>query len=351
MTTLPHSEIEKWANDVNGPVALHLEQKMLPVEGKGAPIFPPTYADVGYNIDKLDDGTKVVTIDSVGSQANRMEPIFLRTEYAQLVPQIDIVYKIVEGDEKKISILEAGHRLGDAIVRGTPLKNEVEAAFRAAIDSNDVGKLASLAPTSLVFGVWDSRESNAKFPRIVNAVIRAWDVSKLSRAAQYQPPIDYVAEGLLDEPKDKSEADQRSARGYLHAPAIWRDSATKERIEGGVIARGDIRRDVTVNLVALRRLHGKKDDEALHRYILGLSLVAATAPLDPFLRQGCLLVPDVEAPAQWTRIDRNGARVAIVLTPEAALAFAERAAKEFGVAPARTVSCDKALVKDDAKRA
>ena len=45
---------------------------------------------VGYNIDKLSDGTKVVTIDSVGSQANRMEPIFKRPPYSSLVPQIEI---------------------------------------------------------------------------------------------------------------------------------------------------------------------------------------------------------------------------------------------------------------------
>ena len=52
------------------------KQKLLPVEGEGGVIFPPTYADIGYNIDTLSDGTKVATIDSVGSQANRMEPIF-----------------------------------------------------------------------------------------------------------------------------------------------------------------------------------------------------------------------------------------------------------------------------------
>src|SRR6516165_8157390 len=78
MTTLSAETIDKWADDPNGPVALHLKQKLLPVEGEGAVIFPPTYADIGYNIDTLSDGTKVCTIDSVGSQANRMEPIFRR---------------------------------------------------------------------------------------------------------------------------------------------------------------------------------------------------------------------------------------------------------------------------------
>ena len=111
--TLARDDINKWADDLQGPVALHLKQKLLPVEGAGAVIFPPTYADIGYNIDELCDGTKVATIDSVGSQANRIEPIFKREPYAALVPQIDIEY----GNEKVRSILEAGHRLGDALIR------------------------------------------------------------------------------------------------------------------------------------------------------------------------------------------------------------------------------------------
>src|SRR5437762_8546620 len=118
--------LDTWATDPNGPVALHLKQKLLPVEGEGGVIFPPTYADIGYNVDELSDGTKVVTIDSVGSQANRMEPIFKRAPYAALVPQIDIKY----GNEKVVSILEAGHRLGDALIRSTELQKPAQDAFK-----------------------------------------------------------------------------------------------------------------------------------------------------------------------------------------------------------------------------
>src|SRR6202034_1250134 len=64
--------INSWADDPKGPVALICKQKLLPVEGEGSVIFPPTYADIGYNIDTLSDGTKVATIDSVGSQAHRV---------------------------------------------------------------------------------------------------------------------------------------------------------------------------------------------------------------------------------------------------------------------------------------
>ena len=58
--------------DPNGPVALHLRQTLAPVEGPRGVIFPPTYAyndpDTHYNIDRLSDGTRIATMDSVGSQ-------------------------------------------------------------------------------------------------------------------------------------------------------------------------------------------------------------------------------------------------------------------------------------------
>src|ERR1700680_2260423 len=103
MTMLTADTINSWADNNDGPVALHLKQKLLPVEGEGAVIFPPTYAmgegKSPYNIDVLSDGTKVCTIDSGGSQANRMEPIFKaagqgepENPLAKLVPQIDIAY-------------------------------------------------------------------------------------------------------------------------------------------------------------------------------------------------------------------------------------------------------------------
>lgn len=351
--TLSHGLIDDWADKKDGPVALHLKQKLVPVEGEGGVVFPPTYADIGYNIDTLSDGTKVATIDSIGAQANRIEPIFKDAPYASLVPQIEIVY----GNEKQISILEVGHRLGDAIIRcvgkdeasGFDLGQAAKDAFTLLLDANDVSAIAKLAPTSLVFGAWDSRDTQ-KLPRIVQSVIRAWDVEELHRAAQYNPPIEYVQEGLLEEAKDKTEADFRSARGYRHAPAVWRDDTRKEKVLGGIVARDRIERDVTVNLVALRRLKGE-NGEALRRYILGLSLVAATSPLDPFLRQGCLIVPDAAAEPQWMLVERSGARKSVALTESVARDYAVTAAKGFGVGPSRKLPFDKERAKEDARKA
>lgn len=341
LLTLTSDEINKWADDPQGPVALHLKQKLLPVEGEGGVIFPPTYADVGYNVDDLSDGTKVVTIDSVGSQANRMEPIFKREPYSDLVPQIDIQY----GNEKVVSIFEAGHRLGDALIRSTELQKPAQDAFRLLLDANDASAIAKLAPTSLVFGVWDSRDTQAKLARIVQSIIRAWDVVELKRSAQYNPALDYAAlEVFSEEDKQKAEGRAESPlaqRGFVHVPATG--------AHGGVVARGPIERDITVNLVALRRLNGE-NGVSLRRYILGLSLIAATEPLDAFLRQGCLLVPDTTAPPQWVAIARKGERSNIELTELVAQEYARFSAKAFGKGENRRVSFDKARAKEDVRK-
>lgn len=343
---LSHARIDAYADDPTGPVALHLRQSLLPVEGRGSVIFPPTYAEVGYNIDELSDGTKLATIDSVGAQANRMEPVFLAARAGQpenprarLVPQIEIAY----GNQKSVSILEAGHRLGDAIIRSTELKEQAHEVFTDFQDRDDVAPLARLAPTSLIFGVWDSRDTQAKLPRIVQSTIRAEDVETLKRSAQYNPPLDYAElDVFTDAQKAKQEGDPKSPlakRGFVHVPAVG--------THGGVIARGPIRRDVTVNLIALRRLNGE-NGQALRRYVLGLALVAATAPLDGFLRAGCLLTLDPDDSGVWHAVARNGTRETIPLDEGLALDYARSAADAFGVGSDHRVAFDKDLAKADA---
>jgi CRISPR-associated protein Csb1 len=342
--TLSEKTIESWT-DPKGPVALVLKEHLVPVEGEGGVFFPPTYASEKqpYNIDELSDGSKVVTVDSVGSQANRMEPIFGAgpsgdPDLAKLVPQITIDI----GDGKRVSVLDAGHRLGDAIVRSSSLKDEARKAFEEFLETGDATAIAKLAPTSLVFGVWDSRDTQAKLPRLVQSVIRAWDVDVLHRSAQYGPPIDYAAlEVFSDEEKQKSENNPKSPlaqRGFVPVPSTG--------AHGGVVARGPIVRDVTINLVALRRLQAA-NSEALRRYVLGLCLVAATEPLDGFLRQGCLLAPKPEQPTGWQEVARTGARTTVPLTNAVARSLAVKWAADFGVGSNKTVQFDRALAKAD----
>lgn len=313
----------------DGPVAVVLHERLRPVAGKSGVIFPPTFADIGYNIDELRGG-KRVAIDSVGSQANRMEEAFLHGDYARLVPQITIVAG--KEVEKAVNLLRAAHRLADAAVRFSGLAQEAEQAFAAYRDRGDATPIARLSPMSLVFGMWDSRGTQVKVPRALGVTIYADDVEVLTRSAQLVPAFDSEdVAGVAQEALEKTEKDSWADIGLAHVPS--------SRTHGGVICHGDIVREGVLNLVALR---GVKGDSAqgsvtLQRYVLGLALVAATLPGPYNLRQGCLLVRDGAEGLRVRTVEIDGKKDTLALTHQQALDYATTAAEAFGVAPDRTV--------------
>lgn len=337
----------------DGPAALVIREHLMPVEGVDGVLFPATFAGgdgfpSGYNINSFGDekdGKNVCLIDSVGSQANRIEPLFMRDKYRHLVPQI-----VIKAGEKQVNILEAGHRAGDALVRCSSLQEEIESVFTASI-RGDAEPLAKIAPTSLVFGVWNSRGEKGnqdKRPRLIASVIRAFNVRRLSRSAVYTAPVDYSLMDIFsEEDKQKAEGDPKnplSKRGFVNALA----SGT----HGGVIADGGIRRDATLGLAALRHLHAGKDVDktlALRRYVLGLSLVAFTAPTESYLRQGCTLVLNPDEPRDFVEVHPDGQRKPCGITHGAAIEFAAKAAEAFGVGESRTVPFEKERAKRDVK--
>jgi CRISPR-associated protein Csb1 len=105
-----------------------------------------------------------------------------------------------------------------------------------------------------------------------------------------------------------------------------------------VIAKGGIRRDATLNLVAIRTLGTGSNGNplGLRRYIFGLALVCLTAPQDFNLREGCQLVLDPENPSKCSLVRFNGSREEFQLSHEDALRYAQEAAKDFGVGENRT---------------
>jgi len=340
------TRFDDYLND-EGPAALVIREHLMPVEGEDGVLFPATFAPSkgfhsGYNIDTDATGKNVCLIDSVGSQANRIEPIFMQQKYAHLVPRV-----VVKAGDKEVNILEAGHRAGDALVRCSELQQELQQAFKAVLDGN-AEPLAKIAPTSLVFGVWDSRDTQAKLPRLVASTIRAFNVRKLTRGAVYTPPLDYAAlEVFSEEEKAKAEDDGKSPpakRGFVQiiAPAS----------HGGVIADGGIRRDATLGLAALRPLQAAGDREstlALQRYILGLSLVALTTNTSSYIRQGCMLVLNPNEPREFAEVYPDGRRLPCSVTQDDALEFATEAAHAFGVGDERVVDFGKERAKRDVK--
>jgi len=321
------TRFDEWLTDGTDAAALVMRQWLEPVEGKDAVIFPPTYPieqdRAGYNIDRFEDGTSVCQIDSVGSQANRMEPIFKREKYRHLVPQV-IIRARVNGGDREVHLLDAGHRAADAIVRFSTIGPELYEAFYAFQRQGNAERLARIAPTSIVFGSWDSRATQAKLPRIVRSVIRAFNVDELHRSAQYSTIAGEILEGGDAEVTTKGP---KAELGLAHVPAV--------KTHGGILVRGEIRREAVLNLVPLRGLcaeSGRDEDNlVLRRYMLGLALVAFTAPPETWLREGCHLVLDRSRATDWQVVKHDGTRDALSVTDDNALEFANAAAEMFGI--------------------
>ena len=148
-----------------------------------------------------------------------------------------------------------------------------------------------------------------------------WGIS-----ATYIPPVSYKDLGLLDE--DYSN-EVLSELGFLHAPATHQ--------LGGILVKGEIQRKTVLNLTALRDIGG---DDRLHRYLPGLALVALTHARPYNLRQGCLLVHDAEKQSVMKLVNYDGTETELTFDPSAVLAYAQNAAKAFGVGESRTVKFD-----------
>ncbi len=329
---------DDWMTDGrNARVALVRRELLLPVAGPGAVIFPPTFAkpDVKgergsiYVTDQLPGGLTTL-LDTVGSQANRMEALFLPPSgpFQNLVPQIEFTAERGEGKPPvTVNLLEAGHRAADAVARFSDLAPDVTRAFRAIEDGRDYVPMAKISPLSLVFGVWDSRGfsgTRTKVPRMITSTVRAHDVSVLSRAAQYVP--------ALRRKMDKGEIEQMA--GATSETKLSEDGLAEVPAPpglGGLVSRGPIVREGILSLVALRNLGGGDEGSTLklRRYVLGLALAALSAPLSPEYRSGCILVPDPSSPAQVELVSRDGVRTPCDLGDGEA--YARLAAEEFGV--------------------
>ncbi len=340
-----------------GPAAITLQQWLRPDNGEV--IYPPTYANPSqrkgdppvYNIDRFpESGQSVCVIDSIPSQANRIEPMLGRLRDKEgnpirLLPNIIVTAKgkTKDGeDDQTANLLEAGHRAADAMIQLSSLRADLLAAIKA-YGKGDAVPLAKIAPTSLVFGMWDSRESGAKVPRLLNSIIRAYDVQEHHRSAQFNPAIDFEAAGVAPGKGEK----KLSEAGMAGAPATFQ--------HGGVSARGGIRREASLNLCTLRDIVATDTNQtlALQRYLLGLGLVALTY-LDGKalnLRQGCLLVGVPDKPMKRVAIYADGTEKPLELDPDTALGYAKAAADAFGVGPDRLdIVFDPKLAKEALKK-
>lgn len=323
--------------------------KLQPAGGVGDKVFPPTYEGGKYALEtRVVEGVSVecVVLDSVPSQANRMELALLEAHRKKLV-QLPIVTVRFEGDRLRkpftVSSLEASHRIADALFRdslcdGVTFRKSAKGRALDDADLRNATGLFRLNPTSLVFGMWDSTGSRgtlgAKFPRALVSEIVGYGVELGGKTSSKLDPAQIMKEsGTLYERREPGDTelawtlDPERAVREKNQPKKYRKEGKpseanlgnvtpsfKAGSEGGVTLTHALQTTV-LSLPALRRLRfpmpGRADsdpavDTAARTVLAALGLVGATLDAEEGadLRSRCFLLP--VAPLEWELLRPSG---------------------------------------------
>ena len=324
-------------------VALRSRLTLHPAGGDGDKVFPPTYsvdgrADHRYAVENRQIGgsaeaTATVLLDSVASQANRAELALLEGwELEELdfpVPYVDFSNDNGLTDYEKLTVLEAPHRIADAIFRDSMLGGtlfRLSDIGRAITESTprNATDMYRYSPTSLLFGMWDSTGPKgglgSKFQRAYVSEIVGYDATVGKKVGSRIDPLQI--EKLL--PDDRAfnsanpdevwtldpegaerkkgkpvHASRGSKKGEAGQPSKINHGNVPPLIDaqaGGVTISRAIQTTV-ISLAALRRLRFKGFDReaatAARTAVaaLGVVAIAYQHEVDFDLRSRCLLLP------------------------------------------------------------
>ncbi|HEX9822198.1 MAG TPA: type I-U CRISPR-associated RAMP protein Csb1/Cas7u [Methylomirabilota bacterium] len=196
---------ERLKKAVAEDAAVRFSAQLQPAGGRGDKVFPPTYTGGQYALESRVDEhgvvKEVVLLDSVQSQANRMEQALLEAHRAGRItlPMISVSFSKIQqlrelGD---ITVLDAPHRLADAILRDSMLNGVL---FPATPEGQSLRRstpkkateLFQLCPTGLLFGTWESTGAagglGVKFQRaIVSEIVGVGAVVGRRTASRIDP--------------------------------------------------------------------------------------------------------------------------------------------------------------------
>ena len=339
---MPDLTFEKLSEAVaGGAVALRAKTTLQPAGGEGDKVFPPTYAadraEHKYAVEERQVGDKssvVVLLDSVASQANRAELALLEGrdsgELSFPVPYVDFTVDEDVSDIGRMTVLEAPHRLADAIFRDSLLDDtlfRLSNVGQAITDATprDASALFRYSPTALLFGMWDSTGPKgglgSKFQRayvseivgldaVVGRKVRSridpLQIEKLDpdeKAFNHADP-DQVwtfnkseAEMKNDKPVHASRSSEKGEDGQPSKINHGNIPPSIDAQSGGVTISKAVQTTV-ISLAALRRLrfsgHDRSAESAARTAIaaLGVAAIAYQHQHDYDLRSRCLLIPE-----------------------------------------------------------
>jgi CRISPR-associated protein Csb1 len=352
--------LEKLKELVSGDtVAIRGVATLEPAGGPGDKVFPPTHAIDERNKkpepgakyafeDRRIDGQSVrcVLIDSVQSQANRMEEALqaLWDEKKIALPVVSVDFSAIAPEVGRITSLTAPHRIADALLRDSLLGDQL---FRLS----DIGKsftdtstknataLFKVCPTGLVFGLWDSTGPKgglgAKFQRALvseivgmNAVPGSKTESRIDPLNVLKKSADIYVAADDDETwttdvasaKQYDKDDENKPSKYKRGDPIrfGKEGKPSEVNHGNVTPSidsiaGGVTIDyathtVVLSLASLRRLGFAAGATEARTVLaaLGLLAVLASESRGHDLRSRCLLVPKRGSALNLEAVGRDG---------------------------------------------
>lgn len=377
-------------------VALRCRRRLQPAGGPGTKVFPPTYAGAVYATEKRrlpdrEEPVECVLLDSVQSQANRMEEALqtafdegrfgetglpvVTVDFGPYFPGDDQPEELRLHDEVgQVSSLLAPHRIADAILRDSLVDGEPfrQSTVGRAIDYASVQNatpLFELCPTALVFGLWDSTGPKgglgAKFERALVSEIVGFDALYGTKTGSRIDPLGIqLKAGPLYQAKAGTfphwtlEEEQAQIDGKKKPKTMGKDGRPSEANHGNVTPSiSDTDRDgnylaggvtithaeqtVVLSLAALRRLRfpppgeawemteeQRARDEAARMVLAALALTAVALADEAGMDLRSRCLLWSEGPATWEQLAQDGSKRAMQFDADKAIGMLTEAVTE-----------------------
>ena len=332
---------------VQSAAGFRLRLRLQPLYGAGEIIFPctvsggiyqtfdrrlPEYKD--YQHTRVIDGiTKssplgsvpCVIIDSVQSQANRMEDSLLtdiRSEKIS-IPHIVTDFSGIADLKKEVGELtcfECPHRAFDAIIRdsvdstGTPFPSTDAGQRIVKANSKNATALFEISPGSLLFGSWDSTGVSGglgeKFTRCVVSEVVGINSAEGERGGFRVDPLNSSAEVDCDKIAGSENYDiwknrqAGSKKDKMKASVVNHGNILIDKAHGGITC-DYIQQSTTISFAALRQLRfpvdGKDCSSEGQAVLAAMALHAAALNVERgwHLRSRCDLTLEDGAIPEW----------------------------------------------------
>lgn len=389
--SLTYDELRKGVD--GDAVGVRCRTQLQPLGGAADKVFPPTYsvadnAETRYATERRRvpsaDGTtglvtEAVVLDSVASQANRLELALLDTirggQLAAPVTSVDFGSSGLPGLDR-VSDYEASHRIFDALLRDSYDGDQLfrnGAAGRAVTEARpqDAAGLYYHSPHTLVFGGWDSTGPRgglgAKYERAITSEIVAMGIERGAKTAsridavgieRQAGPLYEAADGTwtpdptlaateAGKPKllGAKESGQKGEAGRPSQANLGNVTPSIDYRAGGVTA-SEIVATTVLSFIQLRRLRfptrpdgsafeqdqRRVAERAARTALAALGLTAAALAFEAGfdLRSRCVLV--AEGMVTFAMVGRDGAALEFGLSGADALKLTAEAADRAAAA-------------------